>query len=143
MRVYQVIARECGRLATIQEWARSSRRHLPGENAELLENVRANLETIRHNCLPSGAGFDHGTDINTDKCDDTRLTLNTAFHHMHESGIYDGWTDHTVTVRPSLMFGFVVTVSGRNRNQIKDYIGNTFTEALRAEFPERLRAELR
>jgi hypothetical protein len=73
---------------------------------------------------PSGSGFDAGTQIDEDRSD--TLVFTTAFHHMNEGGYYDGWTEHTVRVKPSLAWGFDLTVSGRDRNDIKDYIADTF-----------------
>ncbi len=58
------------------------------------------------------------------------LEFKTAFHHMDENGCYDGWTEHTVTVTPSLIHEFTVKVSGRDRNEIKSYIAETFQHAL-------------
>jgi hypothetical protein len=55
--------------------------------------------------------------------------LETAFHHMTEYGYYDGWTEHTVRVYPEFD-GFRMTISGRNRNDIKDYIYDTFHDCL-------------
>lgn len=79
--------------------------------------------------MPSGSGFDNGTSIDLDASHAEKLVFTTAFHHMHESGMYDGWTDHVVTVTPSFS-GFNLRVSGRNRNDIKEYIADTFHEAL-------------
>lgn len=83
--------------------------------------------------LPSGSGFDSGTQIDLDRSTGEKLVFTTSFHHMHESGMYDGWTEHTITVKPSLMYGFSFTVSGRDRNYIKDLIGQTFDHALRVD----------
>jgi hypothetical protein len=93
--------------------------------------------------MPSGAGFDNGTEIVL--ADDlakaagcstgAKLVFQTAFHHMTADGVYDGWTEHTVTVTPSFIGGFDLKVSGRDRNQIKDYIADTFSHALGAEAP--------
>ena len=86
------------------------------------------LEFVR-DYMPSGSGFDSGTKIDLDASTGDKIVFNTSYHHMDESG-YDGWTEHTVTVTPSLAFGFYVKVSGRNRNDIKDYIATEFREAL-------------
>lgn len=86
--------------------------------------------------LPSGSGFDAGTALDLDKSTGEKLVFTTSFHHMNEGGMYDGWTQHTITVRPSLLFGFVLTVGGRDRNDIKNYIGETFHEALARRFVE-------
>lgn len=80
--------------------------------------------------LPSGGGFDSGTKINFDKSTPEKLVFDTAFHHMNENGFYCGWTEHAVTVRPSLQFGFEVKVGGRNKNDIKDYIHEVFSTTL-------------
>jgi hypothetical protein len=52
---------------------------------------------------------------------------------MDENGFYDGWTDHTITIRPDLVFQFDMRISGRNKNEIKDYIAECFFHALNAE----------
>ena len=75
--------------------------------------------------LPSGGGFDSGTSIDLDASQENKLVLNTAFHHMTDNGMYDGWTEHTVIIRPSFD-GFTVDVKGRDRNDIKDYIAQSF-----------------
>ena len=52
---------------------------------------------------------------------------------MDEHGGYDGWTEHIVTVKPSLLFGFDVDVSGDDKNQINDYIADVFNTWLNME----------
>lgn len=44
---------------------------------------------------------------------------------MNDNGCYDGWTEHRITVRPEFD-GVSITVSGSNRNDIKDYISYIF-----------------
>ena len=78
--------------------------------------------------MPSGSGFDNGTKFDYHGPSD-RLTFHTSFHHMDEHGGYDGWTEHTVTVRPTFG-GFALSISGRNRNDIKTYIADIFDNAL-------------
>ncbi len=85
---------------------------------------------------PSGSGFDAGT-VLSDESTGEKLVFTTEYHHMNESGFYDGWTSHNVVVRPSLLHGFVLTVSGRDRNGIKDYIHDCFYEFLRKEVDEK------
>lgn len=79
--------------------------------------------------MPSGSGFDCGTEFDFDRSTDSKLVFHTSFHHMDEGGGYSGWTDHTITVRPSFN-GLTIKVSGRNKDGICDYIGDTFYEAL-------------
>ena len=83
-------------------------------------------------CFPSGSGFDAGTKLIS--ADDSRIVFETSFHHMDENGFYDGWTEHRVTVRASLMHDFIVDVAGKNRNGIKDYIAEQFAFVLSLDF---------
>ncbi len=87
------------------------------------------IEQLVKDHMPSGGGFDSGTSIDLAKSDGDKLVFNTAYHHMHESGMYDGWTEHTVTVKPAFV-GISLVVSGRDRNEIKDYIAECFHNAL-------------
>lgn len=85
--------------------------------------------------LPSGAGIDSGSALDWTKSTADKLVIDAPFHHMDgESGMYAGWTSHTVTVRASLMSGISISISGRNRNYIKEYLHETFDCALRAEY---------
>ena len=87
------------------------------------------LDWLEKQFLPSGSGFDSGTTIDRDVSCDTKVVLNTSYHHMNENGMYDGWTDHKVTVRPTF-HSPDITISGRNRNDIKDYMQNVFYDHL-------------
>jgi len=79
--------------------------------------------------LPQGSGFDSGTKLDFSKSTCNKLVFNTSFHHMDDFGSYAGWTEHRVTIKPSLAFGHIVSVSGRNRNDIKEYIATQFDSA--------------
>ena len=48
---------------------------------------------------------------------------------MDDAGFYDGWTGHTITITPSFS-GINLRISGPNRNDIKDYLYETFDYAL-------------
>jgi len=91
--------------------------------------------------LPSGSGFDNGTKLDDIKSTGDSLVFDVDFHHMNEHGFYDGWTTHRVVVRPSLAFGFRLTIGGRNRNEIKDYIAEVFDAALHTPIDEAKKAE--
>ena len=80
--------------------------------------------------MPSGSGFDNGTKLDWDASRSDRLVFTTAFHHMDEHGGYTRWTEHTVTVRADLCSGFTLVVGGKDHNDIKDYIAETFHDAL-------------
>ena len=71
--------------------------------------------------MPSGSGFDSGTKFDFDKSTPNKLVFQTSYHHMNQNGYYDGWTEHTITVTPSLQFGFDAVIGGRDRNGWKEY----------------------
>lgn len=79
--------------------------------------------------MPSGSGFDKGTEFDFDKSTDDKLIFITSFHHMNSNGYYCGWSDHTVIVTPCFG-GINVKVTGKNYRDIKDYIAETFYTCL-------------
>lgn len=91
------------------------------------KHAEALTELLRH--LPSGSGFNNGTQLDEPKCDGRTLVFTTAFHHMDENGFYDGWTEHTVRVHATFD-GIELGISGPNRNDIKDVIFDRFYYAL-------------
>lgn len=92
-----------------------------------LEWFGKHWERIAELCAdaPHGSGFDSGCNLSEDSTPE-RLTFGADFHHMNEHGSYDGWSTHTVIIRPSLEFGFDLRITGRDRNGIKDYISDVF-----------------
>lgn len=99
-------------------------------NTEWFERHSEKLYALVKEHMPSGSGVDNGTEIVFVRSGGSRLTFTCDFHHMNDAGYYDGWTQHTVTVRPDFCYGFHITVSGRNRNDICDYLAELFTSAL-------------
>lgn len=95
----------------------------------------ARLARLVREYMPSGSGIDCGTKLDKDSRPD-RLIFNTEFHHMNDGGFYDGWTQHRVTVTPSFVYGVELKISGRNRNDIKDYLGEIFAANLSAVIPD-------
>jgi hypothetical protein len=98
-------------------------------NKEWHARHQEEVERLCRECMPSGSGLDNGTKLDFDRSTGERLIFTTAFHHMNEQGSYDGWTEHTVTVRPTFA-GFELAISGRDRNDIKEYIAQAFEGAL-------------
>jgi hypothetical protein len=84
------------------------------------------INHILRNDFPHGSEFDSGCHLDFDKSTGERLVIVTAFHHMDESG-YNGWTEHTIIVTPSLASGFHLKITGRDRNNIKDHITELFS----------------
>lgn len=98
-------------------------------------------EKLCSDYMPSGAGVDSGTKIDWEKTTPEKLVFATSFHHIDENGYYDGWTHHAITVKASLVYGIVLTISGKDRNDVKDYLHEVFNEALREEIEEYPREE--
>jgi len=95
-------------------------------NSEWEEIHKEKIEEIIDNYAPSGSGFDNGTYFDYDNSKKDKLIFATSFHHMNESGYYDGWTDHKIIITPSLVLGFDMRITGKDKRMIKDYIGDMF-----------------
>lgn len=102
-------------------------------NDEWLRRHTDAMRALVREHMPSGSGFDNGTKLDPARSSGEKLVFETSFHHMNESGSYDGWTHHEVFVTPSLGFEFKLRVTGRNRNEIKDLIAESFHVALSRE----------
>ena len=89
---------------------------------------------------PSGSGWDCGTSFDRDKSEPNKLVFFGSFHHMDEMGGYDGWTDHTITVRPDFVSKLDIKISGRDRNGIKDDLHQLFYWWLTATHEEKVDA---
>ncbi len=100
-------------------------RTLFSQDEETKEKWEEKAEEIVEEYLPSGSGFDSGTKIIWEKTTKDKIVFQADFHHMDDNGYYDGWTEHQVTVRPGFL-GMEISVSGRNKRDIKDYILDTF-----------------
>lgn len=118
--LYQEIAR---RLVAMENCRKSG-------NVEWLQNHGAAISHYVAEHFPHGSGFDGGVTFDFDDSTPDRLIFLTAFHHMNESGMYDGWTEHKLTVRPSLAFGYDLRIGGRDRDGIKEYIAECFAACL-------------
>jgi len=101
------------------EWMEKNR------SRERLSKKRGALEQFVRQQGPSGAGIDRGAYLDMNKSTSTRIVLTCYYHHMNDVGYYDGWTEHTITVKPAFC-GVDVLVGGKNRNDIKGYLGEVF-----------------
>lgn len=95
-------------------------------NAEWADKHTATLKEL-YSMLPSGSGIDSGTTVVD--VHPKRLKLSCSFHHMNDVGMYDGWTEHTIRVTPGWR-GIEVTVGGRNRNEICEYLHEVYSTTL-------------
>ena len=112
MKVYQALAQAVegmndGRWADIME--------------EKIENIMKGA--------PSGSGIDSGTQFLPEKSSQEKLVFSADYHHMNETGFYDGWTSHLVIVTHDLI-GLNIRITGRNRNDIKDYLSDVYYQWL-------------
>lgn len=98
-------------------------------NTEWHDKHDDTLRWIERNLLPSGSGIDCGTKIDEELSRPEKVVLTFSFHHMDENGYYDGWSDYRCEVTPSFS-GIDCRIVGRDRNMIKDYLGETFGYAL-------------
>jgi hypothetical protein len=98
-------------------------------NTEWHDRHQANIDLWVRNYMPHGSGIDSGTHFDTASTPN-KLIFTLGYHHMDEGGSYDGWTDHKAIVTPSLTSRFDLRITGRDRNQIKDYLADTYYEAL-------------
>lgn len=94
------------------------------------EKACDDVEDFLKNHGPSGSGIDCGTKICWMKTDFTKkekIVLIVDYHHMDEYGGYCGWTEHNVVITPTMIGSpFQVKITGKNKNQIKDYLADTF-----------------
>jgi hypothetical protein len=102
-------------------------------NPEWKQTWTERIQSLVKEHLPSGSGVDSGTRFNWEQSTPDKLVFNFEFHHMNQSGCYDGWTKHKAIVTPSLALGFEVKITGPNRNQIKEYLHEIFYFALKTE----------
>ena len=97
---------------------------------EQLHHVEDEIDRLVKTHLPSGSGFDSGTQMAETETPHNLLTFQTDFHHLNEHGYYTHWSHHMIRVTPSFT-GIVVKVGGRNdKNDIKGYIEEQFYYAL-------------
>lgn len=105
--------------------ARDTAAQMPAHELWLARHL-ATIAALVKEYTPSGGGIDNGTIFDEEESTPEKLVFHVNFHHMNPNGYYDGWTQHVLTVRASLAHGFDLQISGRDRNQIKDYLGELY-----------------
>lgn len=101
-------------------------------NQEWQDRHEETLERIQHN-LPSGSGIDTGCLIDLEKSGWNKIVITFGFHHMNDNGYYDGWTDHKAIITPAFD-GINIKITGRDRNNIKEYLYDVLEYALNEEY---------
>ena len=96
------------------------------------------IEYIQNSLLPHGSGIDGDNTISLDENAKRidKIVIYTGYHHMNENGFYTHWTNHTITVYPDFTSGIRLSISGRNDNDIKDYLYDVFYDALTDDYKE-------
>ena len=92
--------------------------------------IDTHTETIEKMCkaLPHGSGIDGKCELQMENCKRDKLVFFVEFHHMDENGYYDGWTEHNIILTPSFIFGYDMRITGKDKNGIKDYLHQIFSE---------------
>jgi len=119
-KLYQVIASKLQAIRNCEE----------SGNTEWHARHTDDLKALVKDHMPSGSGIDSGTTFDFSCSTPNKLIFDTAYHHMNDGGYYNGWTDHQIIVTPDLASGFDLRITGRDRNDIKYYLGEVFYHAL-------------
>ena len=120
MKLYKYLANQLSRIAYMER----------NDRDQDADDIRSTVDDFVKANFPRGSGFDAGTHLDWDKSTTSKLVFRTEFHHMNDVGYYDGWTQHEVIVKPSFLFDCDIRITGRDRNQIKDYIDEVFNNTL-------------
>lgn len=103
-------------------------------NQEWYEKHKAVAEELVEK-LPHGSGIDAKNVIDPDRCRKDLIVIESSYHCMNDVGMYDGWIDFEVWIRPSFS-GIDIDVKGRFSDRhgkyaaTKDYLLDTFATAL-------------
>lgn len=62
-----------------------------------------------------------------------KLVIWFSYHHMNDAGFYVGWTDHKLIITPSLVNDIDMRITGRDKDDIKNYFYEVFDIALREQ----------
>jgi hypothetical protein len=101
-----------------------ARKQSESKNNEWFSKWSNYLESL-NKYLPSGSGIDSGSKIDTENSTENKIIITFEYHHMNENGYYDGWTSHKLILKPTFD-SFDMKITGKDRNQIKDYLYDTF-----------------
>lgn len=120
MKLYQKLA---GTIAAIENCQKSG-------NTTYIQTHKDLLRYFESEYLPSGSGFDNGSKIDLQKSTPEKIVILSDYHKMSDAGYYCGWQAVKVVVKPSLLYGFTLSITGGNR-KFKDYVSDAFEHALK------------
>ena len=101
-------------------------------NTEWADRHAQKFADLMNQYMPDGSGFNSGTELDDSSRPD-RLIFTTTYYHSDEHGSITSCTDHKIIITPSLVYSYNMRVTGRNKNDIKSYITDLFTDALDTE----------
>ena len=55
--------------------------------------------------------------IDLERSTGERIVLKTAYHHMNENGMYDGWTEHRIIITPSLQYNYNLKITAETETK--------------------------
>lgn len=84
--------------------------------------------------LPHGGGFDDYPKMDRKRSKPDYFVFRGSYHVMNGRGLYVGWRDYRVTVKPSFAYGLTVRVTGARLGELNEYIYEVFANALRTEY---------
>lgn len=105
------------------------------DNAEWFERWTNTIDEY-NSMLPSGSGIDSGTFVSLIESTGEKIVIVSSIHCMDDNGMYDGWIDFKVIVKPSLMHGIIMNIVGRFSERhnkyahLVDYLHEVFYDAL-------------
>lgn len=123
MKLYSAIAQTC-------EWMRNLAKADAKMQQEWMPIAQRRLDSLEK-ILPSGSGI-YNTTIISDKTSYMRIEINFMYQHM-DDGYYTGSSGYRTIIKPSLAFGYTLSIFGNNKNQEKDYLSECFCDALDSE----------
>lgn len=112
MKLYQKIARV------------ASQKNTPKKGKEL---------ALLQELLPIGNGIEKECVILL-KSTEKRIVIDTAYWHPNDSYETSRWTDHQIVITPSFEGEINIRITGKNENNVKDYLHHIFHEALMKEY---------
>lgn len=98
------------------------------KDAKWLDQCEQNLDYAK-TFLPKGSGIDAGCEIDIDKSSYSKVIITFDFHVMDDNGYYAGWLKYKVIATTDFS-GLKLKIVGSNKYLIKDYLHDTFYEAL-------------
>jgi len=84
--------------------------------------------------LPIGNGSDMGCVISKKKSTEKRIVIYTAYWHPKDSFETSQWTHHEIVITPSFEGEIKIRVTGKNVDNIKEYLEEVFRKALMKEY---------